>query len=235
MSSPYQIPDMSLEELLSDSDSESKGSVISPKTSGKQLTKKRAGRKTLPLDSENKRIARNRRAQRMFRERKEAHLQDLETKVKSQAARIEELIQTNQKLVDELSKSRISNLNTSTSPPKHSTTTISFNSFPFPSPDVVISPPIDNLDSYPLQPHQQQNQQILFPVSSPFIHINQFDDLGLNCLSVPNTPFPIASPNHMQLNSSADSLTHQDSLMMDNYLNSFLMAQMSSNDPYSLM
>ncbi|KAJ3062671.1 hypothetical protein HDU99_005133 [Rhizoclosmatium hyalinum] len=62
-------------------------------TTSSRTTKnpRNAGRKLETTDPDDKRIARNRRAQRAFRERKLKLIEDLETQVRTQANRITEL------------------------------------------------------------------------------------------------------------------------------------------------
>ncbi|KAJ3031636.1 UNVERIFIED_CONTAM: hypothetical protein HDU68_001716 [Siphonaria sp. JEL0065] len=68
-----------------------------------QKPRKKAGRKCITASSdEDKKIARNRKAQRAFRERKEQYLHGLEEQVKQQAAKIQELMEMNERLKRDL-------------------------------------------------------------------------------------------------------------------------------------
>ncbi|KAI9349618.1 hypothetical protein BDR26DRAFT_915326 [Obelidium mucronatum] len=96
---------------MSESDSGSDCEFGSPATTAtsrsskaqQQRPRKKAGRKSITANpNDDKKIARNRKAQRAFRERKEAHLHGLEETVKQQAARIQELMAANEKLKMEL-------------------------------------------------------------------------------------------------------------------------------------
>ncbi|KAJ3031637.1 UNVERIFIED_CONTAM: hypothetical protein HDU68_001717 [Siphonaria sp. JEL0065] len=81
----------------SDNDSDFSGPSSASRCSRKRVTgeRKKAGRKAITEEPKSKRVAQNRNAQRAFRERKEAYLHGLESKVQEQAARIEELEREN--------------------------------------------------------------------------------------------------------------------------------------------
>ncbi|KAI9349551.1 hypothetical protein BDR26DRAFT_852339 [Obelidium mucronatum] len=179
--------------------------------------KRKAGRKSIPQDSEDKRIARNRRAQRLFRERKEAHLFNLETTVKLQSARIEELLRINSQLSQELQLTRGSK---------------QLQSSQEVSPNVVITPPLENMSMANLESSllALQSQTMFIPGSSPDMQqmqpqsFNYTDDLGLSCLSAPNTPYQLSSLNLFQQHSPL--ATGPDFWNIDStYLNAFLMSQ----------
>ncbi|KAJ3293139.1 hypothetical protein HDU79_000656 [Rhizoclosmatium sp. JEL0117] len=95
----YAIPanQFSSEDIMSESETHSHASedeYTAPSRRGcrgPRSQRKKAGRKSISDDAEDSRIARNRKAQREFRERKERYVQGLEQQVKEQAALIEQL------------------------------------------------------------------------------------------------------------------------------------------------
>ncbi|KAJ3293138.1 hypothetical protein HDU79_000655 [Rhizoclosmatium sp. JEL0117] len=162
----YQPHGNSSDHLFSDSESEDdfSGSRRSPKQRKSPGERKKPGRKAIQSDSGSKRIDQNRKAQRAFRERKEAYLHGLETQVKEQAARIEELTAMNLKLQQENALLKLNSsdpLASSTSPVIAPISDLNLFSGPQ-NPDYTHTPSTTSSDQSPVNKFFLPNQSTIF-------------------------------------------------------------------------
>ncbi|KAJ3021254.1 UNVERIFIED_CONTAM: hypothetical protein HDU68_009723 [Siphonaria sp. JEL0065] len=191
-----------------------------PSTSSVQKPRKKAGRKSITASSdEDKKIARNRKAQRAFRERKEQYLHGLEEQIKEQATKIQELMKMNERLKRDLNlatTNKNQDLNSSISILSPTLSNSCMESHPdlCTRQDSPQSPNHDLLSSFLLQ--QQPPSSTTFSAASTLFHPMSpyIDDF--------NSLFCIANGSLLTPSSLLQPQEQAQSLAFDAYWNSLL-------------